>query len=232
MTLVDRSLLAALLLALGLGAFHALTPGHGKTVMAATLVAARGTRAQALFLALAVAVSHTIGVLGLAALTLAGSALLAPERVYPYLSLLSGALVVALGAWLVAARARHALAHRHGHTHAHQAGASGLGWRSLAGLGLAGGLVPSASALVLLLGAISLQRPLLGLVLVVVFGLGMAAVLVGVGQLLVGARALAEHRIIAHARLGHALRLAPMGAAIAVLVVGLGMTAQALALLI
>src|SRR5207302_197078 len=84
-------ILVALMVAVGLGAFHALTPGHGKTVMAAYLVGTRGSHAQALILALAVALSHTAGVLALAVLTLAGSAILAPERAYPYLSAMSGA---------------------------------------------------------------------------------------------------------------------------------------------
>jgi len=222
----------ALLLAVGLGAFHAVTPGHGKTVMAAYLVGTRGTRGQAIFLALAVALSHTAGVLALAVLTVAGSALLAPERVYPYLSALSGALVLALGAWMVASRARHARAHSHGHAHEHDEKSTSLGWRSLAALGLAGGVVPSASALVLLLGSISLHRTELGLVLVLAFGVGMALVLVGVGQLLVGTRGFAERHVQGHARFGAVLRLAPNLSAAAVLLFGLGMTAQALSALI
>jgi ABC-type nickel/cobalt efflux system permease component RcnA len=226
------SIAAALLLAIGLGAFHALTPGHGKTVMAAYLVGTRGTRGQAIFLALAVALSHSVGVLTLAAITLAGSALLAPERVYPYLSALSGALILALGAWMVAARARHALAHRHGHTHEHDDASTSLGWRSLAALGLAGGVVPSASALVLLLGAISLHRIELGLVLVLAFGVGMAAVLVGVGQLLVGTRGFADRHAAGHARFGTVLRLAPNLSAATVLLFGIGLTAQSLSALL
>lgn len=223
---------AALLIAIGLGAFHALTPGHGKTVMAAFLVGTRGTRGQAIFLGLAVALSHTAGVLALAVVTLAGSALLAPERVYPYLSALSGALVLTLGTWMVAARARHARAHRHGHVHDHGDASTSLGWRSLAALGLAGGVVPSASALVLLLGSVSLHRIELGLVLVLAFGLGMAAVLVGVGQLLIGTRGLAERHAAGHHRFGAVLRLAPNLSAAAVLVFGLAMTAQSLAALL
>jgi ABC-type nickel/cobalt efflux system permease component RcnA len=225
-------LAAALLLAIALGAFHALTPGHGKTVMAAYLVGTRGTRAQAFFLAVAVALSHTVGVLALAALTLAGSAVLAPERVYPYLSAISGTLILALGTLMVGARARHAHAHRHRHAHDHDRSSTALGWRALAALGLAGGIVPSASALVLLLGAISLHRAEFGLGLVVAFGIGMAAVLVGVGQALVGARSLAERGVADHPRLGAALRLAPSLSAAAVLLLGLGMTAQSLAALL
>jgi ABC-type nickel/cobalt efflux system permease component RcnA len=225
-------LAAALLVAIALGGLHALTPGHGKTVMAAYLVGTRGTRAHAVLLGLAVALSHTAGVLALAALTLAGSALIAPERVYPYLSAISGALVLALGAWMVAARARHAQSHRHGHPHEHRSASSSLGWRSLAALGLAGGIVPSASALVLLLGAISLHRVELGVLLVLAFGLGMAAVLVGVGQALVGARALAERRLNANPRFGALLRLAPTVSAVVVLLFGLGMTAQSVAALL
>ena len=225
-------ILVALMVAVGLGAFHALTPGHGKTVMAAYLVGTRGSHAQALILALAVALSHTAGVLALAVLTLAGSAILAPERAYPYLSAMSGALVLVLGAWMVATRARQAHAHRHGHTHEYDRGATSLGWRSLAALGLAGGVVPSASALVLLLGAISVHRIELGLVLVIAFGVGMSLALVGVGQALVGARGFAERQLSGHRRLGRALRFAPSLSAIIVLILGLGMTAQSLAALL
>ncbi len=223
--------LAALLLAVGLGTFHALTPGHGKTVMAAYLVGTRGTRRQALLLALAVAVSHTAGVLALGALTLLGTTVLAPERAYPYLSLVSAALVLALGAWLVASRALHARGRRHGHAHAHGTAAS-LGWRSLAALGLAGGIVPSASALVLLLGALSLHRVELGLALIVAFGIGMAVTLVGIGQALVGAHGLAERIVVGNARLERALAQVPTAAAFVVLLVGLGMTAGSLAALL
>jgi len=164
--------------------------------------------------------------------TLAGSAILAPERAYPYLSAMSGALVLVLGAWMVATRARQAHAHRHGHTHEHDRGATSLGWRSLAALGLAGGVVPSASALVLLLGAISVHRIELGLVLVIAFGVGMSLALVGVGQALVGARGFAERRLSRHRRLGRALRFAPSLSAIIVLILGLGLTAQSLATLL
>ncbi|MDP9265990.1 MAG: nickel transporter [Chloroflexota bacterium] len=220
----------ALAAATGLGALHALSPGHGKTVMAAYLVGSRGSFRQAAVLALAVAVSHTAGVVGLGLLTLAGSALLAPDRVYPYLTMLSAAIVLGLGIWLVGGRLRHRLAHAHGHTHVHDevrgADSAPLGWRTLAALGLAGGVIPSASALLVLLGAISLHRLELGLVLIVAFGFGMAFTLVGVGMALVGASRMGERRLASNATLARLYAHVPTAAAVVVLLLGIGMTAQ------
>ncbi len=225
----------ALAAATGLGALHAISPGHGKTVMAAYLVGSRGSFRQALVLALAVAVSHTAGVFGLGLLTLAGTALLAPDRVYPYLTMLSATIVLGLGIWLVGGRIRHGLAHAHGHTHEHRElpgdDAAPLGWRTLAALGLAGGIIPSASALLVLLGAINLHRLELGLVLIVAFGLGMAFTLVGVGLALVGASRMGQRRFAANARLARLYTHVPTAAAVVVLLLGIGMTAQSLATL-
>src|SRR2546425_302915 len=109
-------LLLAIVVAFGLGALHALTPGHGKTVMAAYLVGSRGSLQQAAVLGLAVAASHTAGVLCLGIITLTGTALIAPDRVYPYLSAVSAGIVLLLGVWLVGARVRHRLAPPHPHT--------------------------------------------------------------------------------------------------------------------
>ena len=124
-------LAAALFLAFGLGILHALTPGHGKTVMAAYLVGTRGTRGQALVLGPVVALSHTAGVLLLGAITLSASRLIAPERLYPYLSTASGAIVLALGVILLARRIRGAHGHDHPHGHAHErpATTTAFGWR-------------------------------------------------------------------------------------------------------
>ena len=85
-----------------LGAGHALTPGHGKTIMAAYLVGTRGSSRQAIGLGLATAVSHTIGVLVLALVIVVAGAALPADRVYPILSLVSALIVVAVGAWLLA----------------------------------------------------------------------------------------------------------------------------------
>jgi ABC-type nickel/cobalt efflux system permease component RcnA len=103
-----------------LGAVHALTPGHGKTVVGAYLVGARGTARHAVFLGLVVTATHTLGVYLLGLGTLAASTWIVPERLYPWISILSGLLVVLVGASLVRSRLRGALAHHHAHHHGHE----------------------------------------------------------------------------------------------------------------
>lgn len=189
-------------IAIFLGALHALAPGHGKTVMAAYLVGSRGTSRQALQLGMTVAITHTAGVFALG-LVLSASQTVAPEQLYPYLGLASGLLFAGVGAMLLrrAVRARrrgHSHAHdhshedehghSHGHSHGHEHGDEPLTWRSLLAPGLAGGLVPSPSALVVLLGGIAIGRAWFGVTLVVAYGIGMAATLVGAGYLLLRAR--------------------------------------------
>src|SRR5207248_722005 len=134
--------LIALLVACGLGVVHAVSPGHGKTVIAAYLVGTNGSRRQALVLGLVVALSHTAGVLVLGAVTLAASTAVAPERLYPYLSTAAGVIVLFIGATLVRNRIR---SRRHGHVHTHEHATGRLGWRPLLALGFSGGIVPSAS---------------------------------------------------------------------------------------
>ncbi len=106
---------------------------------------------------------------------------------------------------------------------------STISWRSLFVLGLAGGLVPSASALLILLATIAAGRPAWGVILVAAFGLGMAAVMTGVGLAFVHARGLLE-RAPSQIHLARAIRLVPAGAAVLVLAVGVVLTTQALAI--
>ena len=287
----------SLLVAAGLGALHAVSPGHGKTVMAAYLVGSRGNARQALGLGLMVTVSHTIGVLTLGLLTLSFSTVIPPDRLYPILGVASGTIVVGIGTWLIwqriadvrrtrsVARAdvAHAEAHahdlehehahgsdhqhEHAHEHAHEQVASPAelhghphagdapehpvdeGWHSHGGrshthlppkgttlsrrglitLGLAGGMVPSVSALIVLLGALAAGRPAYGVVLTIAFGVGMASVLVGVGLGLVYARGLVER--FSNGRRGLSMaRWLPTATAFVVLGAGALMTVQALAL--
>jgi nickel/cobalt exporter len=201
------ALAGVLLTAMALGAAHALTPGHGKTIVAAYLVGARGTAAHALFLGLTTTITHTAGVFGLGLVTLFVSAWVLPEQLYPWLGVLSGALIFSIGAALLRQRyaalrgaGRRGEQHEHheldehgGHDHGagyHTHAPPPVSWRGLLALGVSGGLLPCPSALVLLLGAVALGRPALGLLLVLGFSLGLAGVLTGLGLLLVRARGL------------------------------------------
>jgi ABC-type nickel/cobalt efflux system permease component RcnA len=204
--------LIALGLAIVLGAIHALAPGHGKTVMAAYLVGQRGSIRQAGLIGLTVTATHTAGVLALG-LLLSASSLVAPERLYPWLGLASGALLACIGVGLLR-RALHARSHRHHHHHHHGPATDDLPpvrTRALVAMGFAGGLVPSPSALVVLLGAMALGRAWFGVVLVIAYGIGMAGTLTGAGVLLLRARGVLDRgrgRFQSLARVAGALPLA------------------------
>ncbi len=175
--------LLGLAVAFSLGAIHALSPGHGKTIVAAYLVGARGTVKHAIFLGGMVTFTHTISVFFLGFTTLFLSQYVLPEKIYPVLGAISGLSIVWIGGMLLIHRAQHLRGHSHihgphGHTHAPE-GEVNLG--SLIALGASGGLVPCPSALVLLLSSIALGRVGLGLVLLVSFSAGLAAVLMAIG---------------------------------------------------
>ncbi len=120
--------LFGLLLAIVLGGLHALSPGHGKTIVAAYLVGSRGTARHAAFLGLTVTITHTAGVFALGLVTLFAAQYILPERLFPIMSLVSGAIVLTIGVSLLFKRlgaalgftapAGHTLAH-HSHTHDH-----------------------------------------------------------------------------------------------------------------
>jgi ABC-type nickel/cobalt efflux system permease component RcnA len=116
-------LLFLLLAAFGWGAVHALSPGHGKAMVAAYLVGTRGRARHAVALGMTVTVTHTIGVFALGVVTLALSQAILPEDLYPWLNLASGLLVLVVGGGVLRARVRAARAasdHDHGgHDHAH-----------------------------------------------------------------------------------------------------------------
>lgn len=189
--------LLALGVSAGLGGLHALSPGHGKTLVAAYVVGTGSDARSAAQIGLFVAIAHTAGVFALGLVTLAASEFLLPERVIAWLSLASGLVVAALGLRLLGRQLGPFRSHKevqgHGHDHDHDDGHSHrhppplntLTWRSAAALGFAGGAVPSASAVIVLLVAISSDRIFFGGVLIIAFGIGMAVVLGGLG-LLVG----------------------------------------------
>jgi ABC-type nickel/cobalt efflux system permease component RcnA len=193
-----HGLLVLLLLAaaFGWGALHALAPGHGKTMVAGYLVGARGTPRHAAILGLTVTATHTVAVFALGLVTLAASQYVLPEQLYPWLGVLSGLLVVAIGLTVMrsrfarwrAARAQaapgpdaHAGHHHHEHDHHHHHPDGPITMRSLIGLGVSGGIVPCPSALVVLIAAISQHRLGLGMVLILAFSLGLAATLTSIG---------------------------------------------------
>ena len=99
-------IMISMLIAFFWGAAHALTPGHGKTVVAAYLVGAKGTARHAGLLGLTVTLTHTAGVFALGAVTLYLSRYVVPEALYPWLSIVSGLLVVAIGLSLLYRRLR------------------------------------------------------------------------------------------------------------------------------
>lgn len=274
----------ALAIAVVLGAMHALAPGHGKTIMAAT-AAARGGRARmkdVLPMAASVTVTHTLGVVALGLLVTAGSA--AAPSVIAWLGVASGILVTLAGASLLRRALRnrahphthapeqghqqghehgpdghhdpdhdhdHSSHHHHGHghghphdhthpyshphtvehthggfTHSHPVAPT---LRGTILMGFAGGLVPSPSAVVVLVGAAALGQAWFGLLLVVAYGVGLALTLTAAGYAVVkagsGMTRLLDRRPRWTAGPAAALvrRTAPLGSAFAVVVLGAGL---------
>jgi nickel/cobalt transporter (NicO) family protein len=174
------------------GAGHALSPGHGKSMVAAYLIGSRSTPHHAILLGLVTTITHTIGVFALGLSTLLISHYILPETLHSILSIASGLLVMGTGGWLLRQRLNQ-LDHHHNHDqwHTHHHHLQGLHHhhhnhtvitpKSLLTLGIAGGMVPCPSALVLLLSAISLRQTVYGMALVSVFSLELAAVLIGIG---------------------------------------------------
>jgi nickel/cobalt transporter (NicO) family protein len=242
-----------LLAALILGSVHALSPGHGKTVVGAYLIGSRGTPRHALFLGITVTITHTIGVFVLGFATLYASRFIVPERLFPILSLISAVLILGMGLILLVQRGRatvrtlrhsrvsapiffavqsapallyaqtHSTAVMHSHgggpMHSHlPPGADGekVSWKSLLTLGISGGLVPCPSAMVLLLAAIALNKTAYGMILVLVFSLGLAITLTAVGLVFLYAR----NRFSERQSRSAWLKLMPVFSAAAITLVG------------
>jgi ABC-type nickel/cobalt efflux system permease component RcnA len=251
--------LVAMAVAVGLGALHALEPGHGKTVVAAYLVGSRGTAWHAMMLGLIVTVTHTAGVYILGAVTLFASRYVVPERLYPWLGVTSGLLIAGLGFSLLLRRyagSHHSHAHDHGNGHSHVHGHSHhhthgpgdahthvyrphthqhhphphhapttVSRRALLTLGVTGGIVPCPTALVVLLSALSLNRVGFGLLLIVAFSCGLAAVLIAIGVLMVYAQRLMA-RFQGEGRLIN--RWLPLTSAAVMMLFGMAIAVQAL----
>ena len=286
------TILFALLISFVWGAMHAMTPGHGKTIVGAYLVGSRGTLKHAVYLGLTTTITHTLGVFALGLITLFAAQYIVPEKLFPWLTLLSGLFVVGIGINLMVSRFKsseaatwfqklktdltksrevtspvlqyehaevvghphkfivgssqehfhshdHAQAHPHSHAQAHHdhdrahadhshlpPGTEGepVTWRSLLALGISGGLIPCPSALVVLLGAIALNRIGFGLILVLAFSLGLAGALTAIGMMFIYAGRL-FHRFPAQGRI---IRFLPVLSALFVSAIGVGIAIKAL----
>ncbi|MXW79548.1 MAG: hypothetical protein F4Z57_11315 [Gemmatimonadetes bacterium] len=314
-------IVGALALALFLGAAHGLEPGHGKTIVAAYLVGARGTVGNALFLGGVVALTHTSSVILLGLVALFASQYILPEQIFPWLGTASGLLIMGLGTWLLVNHLRgrglvpshahgehlhdhsheeehlhdhvhshahgeylhghsheeerlheyvyshheeeflhehvhshfhgehhhgpshsheeehhhghgHSLhdhhdhphgEHHHGHSHTHEI-PDKVTLGSLLTLGISGGIVPCTGALVILLLAVALHRIAFGLLLLVAFSVGLAAVLIAIGVLIVKARPLVER----FSGDGRWIQRLPIASAVVIIAVGLGIALNSL----
>jgi nickel/cobalt exporter len=221
-------LLLLLLAALGWGALHALSPGHGKAMVAAYLVGTHGRPRHAVVLGATVTVTHTIGVFALGLVTLALSQYVLPEDLYPWLNLTSGLLVVVIGAAVLRSRIRargehhHHEHHHHDHHHDHPHHHHTVTKRGLLGMGAAAGLIPCPSALVVLLAAVSQHEIALGMLLIVAFSLGLAGTLTALGLAVVYAR-----RLLPRGRLPRVATALPAISALLIVGVGCVLTANA-----
>jgi nickel/cobalt exporter len=278
-TLTPAFVALSLLAAMAWGAVHALGPGHGKTVVAAYLVGSRGTARHALLLGMTVTFAHVSSVIAVGLATLYASRFISTDDLYIWLSVISGALVLAMGAALFFSRYRrfrkgtplhehshagssHAHqpgevvhshqhnghAHSHagerlpyvvyapgkepkGHGHSHEVTAPGI--KGLLLLGISGGILPCPTALVVMLGAIALDRVVYGLVLITAFSFGLAAVLTTIGIVLVYAGKVFEgsgrlSRLASGPLTSRTIQALPVGSAAVILVAGLYLTGSAL----
>jgi nickel/cobalt exporter len=211
-------ILASLVAALFWGAAHALSPGHGKTIVTAYLIGKRGSAKDAALLGAIVTITHTIGVFALGLVTLGLSQWIVPDRLYPWIDLVAGVMVVAIGITVLRSRFAHARAHHHGHEHHHHS------HKGLLAVGVSGGLLPCPSALVVLLAAISLHRLAFGLVLIVAFSVGLALSITGIGL----AAVLAKKAFAKRSFDGLLIRALPALSAAVILVAGAVMTVHAI----
>lgn len=231
---IGIALLAALISA-GLGALHALEPGHGKTIVAAYLVGSRGTARHAFLLGMIVTAAHTAGVYLLGAVTIYAQKYILPERIYPFLGVLSGVLITGMGCYLFLQRY---LGEEFSHKHDYSVGGEDeivknqqtkqsrkVSTRQLVILGVTGGIIPCPAALVVLLSAVALHRTVFGLYLIVAFSLGLAGVLIAMGIFAVYAG-----RLMAKLRLeGQFIqKWLPMGSAAMITLLGCGIALRSL----
>jgi ABC-type nickel/cobalt efflux system permease component RcnA len=207
-----------------LGAIHALGPGHGKSLMAAYLVGARGRVRDAVVLALTITFSHVFSVILIGFAAFVVMDVFWSEKVSVWLGIVSGIIITVIGIWLFIQRLQvwhmkqnnslytvrtaekknssknhndhHHSSSNHSHRHKllHSSSDPNISIWSNVTLGISSGIVPCPKALVILLLAVSLQKEMLGITIVTIFSMGMALVLVGIGITLVKASHLLKNR--------------------------------------
>lgn len=209
------TVLIGIAIAFGFGAVHALSPGHGKTLVSAYFIGSQGTAQQAVLLGLTITFTHTLSIFLLGAIALFASQYFLPEQSYPILSFVSGLTIGIVGLSLLRKRL-HSDSHCHSHTHAH----SPTSFSSLVKLGIAGGLMPCPSALVMLLSAVALHQISYGLFLVGGFSLGLASVLVILGVVAIYARQWLERL----PQTDQVLQKLSILSAIVIMIIGFGIT--------
>jgi nickel/cobalt exporter len=226
--------LLAAIIAAGLGALHAFEPGHGKTIVAAYLVGSNGTAKHALLLGTVVTVSHTAGVYLLGATTLYAQKYILPDRLYPFLGVLSGILIAGTGCFLFL---QHYLGGEFAHSHNDISSSvqssvpeisqapTRISARRLLILGVTGGMIPCPAALVVLLSAVALHRTAFGLFLILAFSIGLAAVLIAMSLAAVYAG-----RVVSRLPFDAPLirRWLPMASALLISVLGCGIAVRGL----
>lgn len=208
--LESKSLWGGLTLAFFLGALHGLTPGHGKTIVGAYLIGSKGTIGHAIFLGLVVTLTHTssVVILGMVCLFVFQSYL--PPWVIPWIGVVSGLLITALGLSLLSRQAPGFLHHHHDHDHDHHHGhghhhhghghhhhhaiPDRLDLKGLVSLGVSGGMVPCPEAMAVLLTALALNKLAIGMMILLAFSSGLAAILVLIGVVMVTAARFFENR--------------------------------------
>jgi nickel/cobalt transporter (NicO) family protein len=234
-TLTPSLMVAGVGLALLFGAGHALAPGHGKTMVAAYLVGSQGTARHAVILGLITTVTHMLGVYVLALLTFVASAYVLPETLHPILEAISGLTICAVGLNILYRSIMHTkdspdqhhchVHHHHDAEHEHEHTSSqskAINLKSLLSLGIAGGLVPCPSALVLLLSAVSLHQAVYGMVLISAFSVGLAGIMVALGLVAVYARQWLEKI----PSLSKMQRYLPIASSIAMIAAGVALSAN------
>lgn len=254
-------ILITILAAFGFGALHAIEPGHGKALLAFTLVGARATTKQAAILAASLTFAHTIGVilLGVVLFFVTG---FVPETIYPWITLVSGVAIAIIGGRALARYIRgiqpfaHAHVHQHAEAHAHEhphehghshteahghdhshpvladdslththngtthshvvPGSQPLNFKSAVWAAMSGGIAPCPAAIILLIAAVNSHRIGYGLLLIVIFGLGLASVLTGLGLAVVHGAAW----ISSNAKYERVIRYGPLASAALISIIG------------